>query len=78
VATLTGFSANAVYRAVAAGELRASKMRGRLRIRLADVEAWIEENVVAVEPLARERVAAADLAPEGGGRGLLELLKEAG
>ena len=46
VAEATGLSANAVYRAIAAGELRASKLRGRLRVQLADLDAWIDSNVV--------------------------------
>ena len=50
VAEATGFSRNAVYRAIAAGELRASKLRGRLRVQLADLDAWIESNVLPGPP----------------------------
>jgi excisionase family DNA binding protein len=46
VAEGTGLSSNAVYRAIAAGELRASKLRGRLRVQLADLDVWIDSNVV--------------------------------
>jgi excisionase family DNA binding protein len=46
VAEATGLSSNAVYRAIAAGELRASKLRRRLRVQAADLEAWIDANVV--------------------------------
>jgi excisionase family DNA binding protein len=45
VAQATGLSDNAVYRAISDGELRASKLRGRLRVELADLDAWIESNV---------------------------------
>ena len=49
VADTTGLSESAVYRAIAVGELRASKLRGRLRVRLADLEDWIEANLVSPE-----------------------------
>ena len=42
VGRATGLSANAVYRAIWNGELRASKLRGRLRIQIADVDAWVD------------------------------------
>jgi excisionase family DNA binding protein len=83
VAAMTGLSDTAVYRAIAAGELRAAKLRGRLRIRVADVEGWIDSS--AVQPVSAEREsrpsrshgvgvrAAASLA-RGNGRGLRELL----
>lgn len=74
VAEATGLSSNAVYRAIAAGELRASKLRRRLRVQRADLEAWIDANVVcargAVEPPAAHR-----LAPGRAGRGLRNLLE---
>lgn len=66
VAEATGLSPNAIYRAIDAGELRASKLRGRLRVRLADVDDWIDSNVVRVRtPVA---------APSISKRGLRELL----
>ena len=77
VAEATGFSRNAVYRAIAAGELRASKLRGRLRVQLVDIDRWIDANVVACT---------ADLQPPrpsrspclgGPGRGLRELFEVA-
>jgi excisionase family DNA binding protein len=82
VAAMTGLSDTAVYRAIAAGELRAAKLRGRLRIRIADVDSWIDAS--AVRPLSAEResrpsrsrgvgAGAASLA-RGNGRGLRELL----
>jgi hypothetical protein len=39
-------SRKAVYRAVARGELRASRILSRLRIDPRDVEAWIRSNLV--------------------------------
>jgi excisionase family DNA binding protein len=84
VASITGLSDTAVYRAIAAGELRAAKLRGRLRIRFADIDAWIESN--AVRPAPREREATVSRLRAGGftgvphpaasekGRGLRQLL----
>jgi excisionase family DNA binding protein len=46
VARRCGLSRKAVYRAVARGELRASRILSRLRIDPRDVEAWIRANVV--------------------------------
>jgi excisionase family DNA binding protein len=79
VAEATGLSSNAVYRAIAAGELRASKLRGRLRVQLADLDAWIDSNVVCAR-------GGDDWSPEPtvllgsgrGGRGLRELLEADG
>ena len=48
VARATGLSANAIYRAIASGELRASKLRGQLRIQNSDVEAWVDAARVPV------------------------------
>lgn len=67
VADATGLSPNAVYRAISAGELCASKLRGRLRVRLEDVDGWIDANVVRVP----ESVAA----PAAQSRGLVEMLE---
>ena len=55
VAKATGLSPNAVYRAIWDGELPASKLRGRLRVQIADLDAWIDSNLVA----ARARTARA-------------------
>lgn len=46
VARRCGLSRKAVYRAVARGELRASRILSRLRIDPRDVEAWIRSNIV--------------------------------
>lgn len=50
IATLCGLSPRAIYRAISRGELRATRLCGRLRSRTSDVEEWIERNVV--EPVA--------------------------
>jgi excisionase family DNA binding protein len=84
VAAMTGLSDTAVYRAIAAGELRATTPRGRLRIRLSDIDVWIEANAVQPPPSEPERAISR---PRGGGlaivapaaaprrgRGLRELL----
>lgn len=68
VAEATGLSPNAIYRAIDAGELRASKLRGRLRVRFADIDGWIDSNVVRVRtPVATPSI------PR---RGLRELLED--
>lgn len=73
VAEATGLSSNAVYRAIAAGELRASKLRRRLRVQQADLEGWIDANVVCARGAA-EPPPAHPLTPGRAGRGLRELL----
>lgn len=55
VASTTGLSESAVYRAIAAGELRASKLRGRLRVRMSDLESWIESNLVSPKSVRDEK-----------------------
>ena len=76
VGRLTGLSPNAVYRAIWDGELRASKLRGRLRVDLADVEAWIDANLVPAPGNYRQApVPARRSGRSGPGRGLRELLK---
>ena len=77
VAEATGFSTNAVYRAIWSGELRASKLRGRLRVQAADIEVWIDSNVVVAPRSTRHkpRVVARPPRRTGSARGLRELLK---
>ncbi len=54
VAALCGLSRKAVYRAIERGELRASKLCSRLRIRSEDLDLWIEANRLQEEvPLRR-------------------------
>jgi excisionase family DNA binding protein len=73
VAEATGLSPNAIYRAVWDGELRASKLRGRLRVQPADLDVWIDSNLVTnhKEPPAPARPPGRN----GPGRGLRELLE---
>lgn len=76
VARLTGLSANAVYRAVWSGELRASKLRGRLRVRADEIDAWVDAARVRTARAERKRPPRPTRArPLGPGRGLRELLK---
>src|SRR5438552_3830777 len=51
VASACGLSRRAVYRAIERGELPATRLCSRLRIMLADFEAWLAVN--RVEPVAR-------------------------
>jgi len=76
VAEATGLSPNAIYRAIWDGEIRASKLRGRLRVQLADLDAWIDSNLVTTRGAPEEPPAPArPLRRNGPGRGLLELLE---
>jgi excisionase family DNA binding protein len=78
VGQVTGLSPNAIYRAIWSGELRASKLRGRLRVQFADIEAWIESNVVPVPVRVDRREPAVPARPprrDGPSHGLRELLK---
>jgi excisionase family DNA binding protein len=54
-AARSGFSTKTLYRAIAAGELRAKKVRSRWRIAVSDLEAWLlplPAKVRAVTPRA--------------------------
>jgi excisionase family DNA binding protein len=79
VGRATGLSVNAVYRAIWCGELRASKLRGRLRVRDVDVDSWVEAARIGGEPARERRRAAArvQVARPHPGRGLRELLQPA-
>ena len=46
VAVVCGLSRRAIYRAIERGELRASRLCGRLRIAPEDLETWIRSSVV--------------------------------
>lgn len=70
VAENVGLSKWAVYQAIEAGELRASKMRSKWRIRPEDVEAWFEANVnVKGQPRKRRTTVPGYLTPIKGGQG---------
>ncbi len=49
VATITGFSAYTIRAAVRDGELRAVKLRGRIRIDPPDFRSWVDEHEVEPE-----------------------------
>lgn len=75
VTELVPIGYHAVLRAIRAGELRASLLRGRYAVRESDVEEWWERNVVepstpaAAVPSARlGRPSAARLTDAGGFR----------
>lgn len=77
VSELTGLSESVLYRAIAGGELRASKLRGRLRVRTIDLEQWIETNLVHADPPRRVgRPGVRQPRPASHGRGLRELLRQ--
>jgi excisionase family DNA binding protein len=44
VSQLAGLNPEVVRRAIRSGELKASTLRRRLRIRISDYEAWIDSN----------------------------------
>jgi excisionase family DNA binding protein len=50
VARVCGLSRRAVYRAISRGELRAARLCNRLRVAPAEVERWVEQRAVSVEP----------------------------
>jgi excisionase family DNA binding protein len=52
VARRCGLSRKAVYRAIERGELRASRLCSRLRIRPDDVDAWLQASTVLPGPSA--------------------------
>ena len=66
VARRTGLSRRAVYRAIAEGELPASRLRARLRVREIDVDRWIETNLVEPRHQSVPRPRPAALPAENG------------
>ena len=46
----SGFSTKTLYRAIAADELRAKKVRSRWRIAVSDLEAWLLPRPVVARP----------------------------
>ena len=71
VAGQCGLSRRAVYRAIERGELRASRLCSRIRIRAADVEAWVDESQIEPPAEAARRSRPSPLRPEDGLRRLL-------
>lgn len=62
----TRLSTSVVYRAIRAGELPAFKVRRRLRIREADLDAWIEAGRVEPAEFVAPPVPASRVAPRTG------------
>jgi excisionase family DNA binding protein len=54
IASLCGLSPRAIYRAISRGELRASRLCGRLRCRTVDVEEWIARSLVELVPTSQQ------------------------
>lgn len=73
VAKLAHLSTKAVYRAIQDGELAAAKLRGRLRIRRCDFDAWVATNMITrdASPLGQVTELAQ---PRSGSRGLRRLV----
>jgi excisionase family DNA binding protein len=71
VARRCGLSRRAVYRAIERGELRASRLCSRIRIRAVDVEAWVEANQIEPSSQQAMRRRPSPLRPADGLRRLL-------
>lgn len=77
VAGLTGLSPHSIYRAIGTGELGASKLRGRIRISLADIDQWIDAGRLGLRASGRRPpIPARQGQLNGPGRGLRELLEK--
>ncbi len=76
IARACGLSRRAVYRAIARGELRATRLCNRLRIHPAEFEKWIEAGMPRPETAARPDERTTPRA--GTARGLRALLAEEG
>jgi excisionase family DNA binding protein len=70
-AARSGFSTKTLYRAIAAGELRAKKVRSRWRIAVSDLEAWLLPRPVVGSPAPVHVAASA----ETGSREALRLIE---
>lgn len=73
VARVCGLSRRAVYRAIARGELRASRLCHRLRVRPADLKGWIEREMLTPPAATVASVHPSRRAPRGS---LREMLNE--
>jgi excisionase family DNA binding protein len=76
IASLCGLSPRAIYRAISRGELRATKLCGRLRCRMVDVDEWIERNLVQPVPTLKQLPADGRAVPVGRGS-LRQMLRAA-
>jgi excisionase family DNA binding protein len=72
VARVCGLSRRAVYRAIARGELRASRLCHRLRIHPAELERWIAEETRGTSPPPSQRVRRRVTGADGSLRVLLD------
>src|SRR5919198_264471 len=74
IASLCGLSPRAIYRAISRGELRATRLCGRLRCRTVDVNEWIERNLVEPVP-SLKRLPPVGRVIGGGGGSLRRMLR---
>jgi len=70
-AVRSGFSTKTLYRAIAASELQAEKVRSRWRIRVPDLEAWLHPSATVVA----RAVVQGEVWPEAGSREALRLIE---
>lgn len=70
-AELTGLSTRAIYRAIARGDLPASRLCSRLRISREDFDAWVARSAVPVEEPPPVVIRPLPPAPRGSFRRLL-------
>lgn len=55
VAVIVGMTEGTVRQAIREGQLRASKLRGRIRIEPTEVDAWINDSTIIPQPLPSTR-----------------------
>lgn len=65
VAVQCALSRKTVYRAIERGDLRASRLGSRIRVRPEDVDAWIERHVIPVPSAPSSRARLGFRAPRG-------------
>lgn len=72
VARRCGLSRRAIYRAIACGELPASRLRNRLRVRPADLEDWISARGLVRVPIESHGLSSQGPARRGSLRAMLD------
>jgi excisionase family DNA binding protein len=77
VAELVGLSRKAIYRAIERGELAASRVSSRLRIRPADIDSWLEAGRIETSATVAPPLPLAGL-PSRGAVSLRRVLDEFG
>lgn len=70
-AARSGFSRKTLYRAIAAGELRAKKVRSRWRITVRDLEGWLQPSTSPAAAVVRPTT----VPQETGSRAALRLIE---